>query len=95
MEYAAMLLLITGPTGKVGANLINRILSDPQYGAVRIRALCHNRSVPETERVEIVRGSIADREAVEAAIAGVTQCAPKARNTSGGRFHPGSCRLIW
>jgi ATP-dependent Clp protease adaptor protein ClpS len=24
-----------------------------------------------------------------------TQCAPKARNTSGGRFHPGSCRLIW
>jgi len=23
------------------------------------------------------------------------QCAPKARVTSGGRFHPESCRLIW
>ena len=23
------------------------------------------------------------------------QCAPKARITSGGRFHPESCRLIW
>jgi hypothetical protein len=23
------------------------------------------------------------------------RCAPKARITSGGRFHPESCRLIW
>jgi len=23
------------------------------------------------------------------------QCAPKARNTCGGGFHPDSCRLIW
>jgi hypothetical protein len=23
------------------------------------------------------------------------QCAPTARITSGGRFHPESCRLIW
>ena len=25
----------------------------------------------------------------------VSQCAPTARVASGGRFHPGSCRLIW
>jgi hypothetical protein len=28
-------------------------------------------------------------------LARISQCAPKARNTSGGRFHPESCRLIW
>jgi UDP-glucose 4-epimerase len=67
-----MLLLITGPTGKVGTTLINRILSTPQYDAVRIRALCHNRPVPEAERVEIVRGNIAERATVDAAMAGVT-----------------------
>jgi hypothetical protein len=27
--------------------------------------------------------------------AGFWLCAPKARITSGGRFHPDSCRLIW
>jgi len=25
----------------------------------------------------------------------IAQCAPKACNTSGGRYHPESCRLIW
>jgi hypothetical protein len=25
----------------------------------------------------------------------IWQCAPKARITNGGRFHPESCRLIW
>ena len=67
-----MLMLITGPTGKVGTNLITRILTAPQFEAVRIRALCHNRSVPETERLEVVRGSISDRDTVQAAMAGVT-----------------------
>jgi len=28
-------------------------------------------------------------------LARIIQCAPKARITSGGRFHPESCRLIW
>ena len=28
-------------------------------------------------------------------LARISQCAPKARITSGGRFHPESCRLIW
>ena len=29
------------------------------------------------------------------ALARISQCAPKARITSGGRYHPESCRLIW
>jgi UDP-glucose 4-epimerase len=67
-----MLLLVTGPTGKVGTHLIDRILSAPQYEAVRVRALCHSRELTETGRVEVVRGNIADRDTVDAAMAGVT-----------------------
>ena len=25
----------------------------------------------------------------------ISQCAPTGRFTSGGRFHPASCRLLW
>src|SRR6476646_4521451 len=67
-----MVLLVTGPTGKVGTHLINRILSAPQYKAVRVRALCHSRDLTETGRVEVVRGNITDRDTVDAAMAGVT-----------------------
>jgi UDP-glucose 4-epimerase len=37
-----------------------------------VRALCHNRSLPADERLEMVRGSISDREVVHKAIEGVT-----------------------
>jgi UDP-glucose 4-epimerase len=67
-----MLLLVTGPTGKVGSNLISRILSAPEFDGARIRALCHSREMLQTERVEILRGNISDRDAVYAAMAGVT-----------------------
>ena len=67
-----MRILVTGPTGKVGRRLIDRLLADPAWGHARIRALCHNRTLPESERVEVVRGSIADRETAERAIAGVS-----------------------
>jgi len=82
-----MLLLITGATGKVGTNLVKRILSDPEHAGTRIRALCHNRSMPASERVEIVRGDIADREAVYAAMTGLrmsftSRRAKKSRNSS-------------
>ncbi|MFZ3182030.1 MAG: hypothetical protein WA156_17925 [Methylocystis silviterrae] len=33
--------------------------------------------------------------AAKAFLAALIQCAPTARVTSGGRFHPESCRLIW
>ncbi|QFY63407.1 NAD(P)-dependent oxidoreductase (plasmid) [Rhizobium grahamii] len=67
-----MLILVTGATGKVGQHFIGRLLDDPRFSKARIRALCHNRLCPETERVEATRGSISDREAVTKALAGVT-----------------------
>ena len=66
------LILVTGATGKVGQHVIGRLLADPARGGWRVRALCHNRVVEETERVTVVRGSIADREVVRAALDGVT-----------------------
>lgn len=67
-----MKLLITGATGKVGGNLIARILSEPRLSHIHIRALCHNRMLAETDRLEVLRGTISDRACVEAAMAGVT-----------------------
>lgn len=67
-----MLILVTGATGKVGQHFISGVLNDPGFSQARIRALCHNRLRPETERVEVISGSIADRETVAKALAGVT-----------------------
>jgi len=67
-----MLILVTGATGKVGQHFIAGLLDDPRFSKARIRALCHNRLCPETDRVEAVRGSISDREVVTSALAGVT-----------------------
>ena len=67
-----MLLLVTGATGKVGQVLLERILTDPRWAETRIRAICHNRLLPPHARLESVRGSIADRATVEAAMSGVT-----------------------
>lgn len=67
-----MLLLVTGATGKVGAHLIADILQDPKWQGARIRALCHNRTPAPHDRVEVVHGNIAERDAVDRAMAGVT-----------------------
>jgi len=67
-----MLILVTGATGKVGRNLIGRLLEDPRFAGARVRALCHNRTYDAHDRVEIARGSIADRAVVEQALEGVT-----------------------
>jgi UDP-glucose 4-epimerase len=67
-----MQILVTGPTGKVGRHFIAGLLDDPRFSSTRIRALCHNRSCDETGRIEITRGSIADRDVVAKALAGVT-----------------------
>jgi nucleoside-diphosphate-sugar epimerase len=56
----------------VGRNLIARLLAEPRFATARIRALCHNRLVDETERVEVTKGSIADRAVAAAAIKGVS-----------------------
>ena len=67
-----MLILVTGASGKVGRSVIARLLDDARFSRARIRALCHNRVIEATDRIEVVRGSIADREVAEAAVAGAT-----------------------
>ena len=66
-----MRVLVTGATGKVGQAFLGRFLADSRWADVPVRALCHNRTVSDP-RVESVRGSIADREVVARAMAGVT-----------------------
>jgi nucleoside-diphosphate-sugar epimerase len=65
-------ILVTGATGKVGSTFIQRLLADPRFDSVVIRALCHNRTPAAHERIEIVRGSIEHREVVDAALADVS-----------------------
>jgi nucleoside-diphosphate-sugar epimerase len=65
-------ILVTGATGKVGSNFINRILQSNNYQDVVIRALCHQRQLQPGERLEVVSGNISDREVVRKAASGVT-----------------------
>lgn len=67
-----MQLLVTGATGKVGQAFVKRFLAEPRFAHARVVALCHNRSLPETERLRVVRGSISDPAVVAAALAGTT-----------------------
>jgi UDP-glucose 4-epimerase len=66
------LILVTGATGKVGRTFIDRLLADPRYAQFRVRALCHNRTLPPHPRIECVHGSIQDRGDVRRAIADAT-----------------------
>jgi len=66
------LVLVTGATGKVGRTFIERMLAEPRFERVRIRALCHNRMPAPHPRVETVRGSIQDREVVRRAVEGAS-----------------------
>ncbi len=65
-------VLVTGATGKVGQAFIARILRDARFGDVVVRALCHNRKLEPTDRLEVVTGSIEHREVAERAASGVT-----------------------
>jgi nucleoside-diphosphate-sugar epimerase len=67
-----MQLLVTGATGKVGRNLLDKLLREPRWREARVKALCHNRTIAETDRVEVVKGTIDDRGAVDRAMQGVT-----------------------
>jgi len=62
-------ILITGASGKVGSAFIAACRSRPE---IQLRALCHNRILQEDEQLEVVQGSMADREAVRRAVDGVT-----------------------
>ena len=65
-------ILVTGATGKVGRTFIGRLLSDPRFDGWTVRALCHNRPLEPTERIEVRIGSISDRVTVDQAMDGVT-----------------------
>ena len=67
-----MLALVTGATGKVGQAFLARLLDDERFAEARVRALCHNRTLPERDRLETIRGSIADPDLVSRAMEGVT-----------------------
>ena len=67
-------ILVTGATGKVGQAFIARLLAsnDVRFASSTIRALCHNRRLDAAPRLEVVSGSIDQRDVVEAAADGVT-----------------------
>ena len=67
-----MRLLVTGATGKVGQAFLARLLSEDRRAGATVRVLCHNRTVPASDRVEVIQGSIADREVVRLALRHVT-----------------------
>jgi nucleoside-diphosphate-sugar epimerase len=67
-----MRLLVTGATGKVGQAFLGRFLEEPKWVGASVVALCHNRTLPESDRLSVVRGSISEREVVAQAMDGVT-----------------------
>ncbi len=67
-----MKVLVTGATGKVGTQFLKRFFVEEKFASATARALCHNRLLEETERMEVISGSISDRELVSKAVEGVT-----------------------
>lgn len=65
-------ILVTGATGKVGQAFLRRFFEEPRFSAFTVRALVHNRTLPPRDRLEVVRGTIADRDNVRQALEGVT-----------------------
>ncbi|MEP7025212.1 MAG: NAD(P)-dependent oxidoreductase [Actinomycetota bacterium] len=67
-------ILVTGAAGKVGQAFIGRLLSsdDARLAGFTVRALCHNRILPGGPRLEVMTGSIEQRETADQAIDGVT-----------------------
>lgn len=67
-----MKVLITGATGKVGRNLIDRFLSEDSYQGSSVRAFCHNRLLNAQEGLEVVQGSLSVCDEVKKALRDVT-----------------------
>ena len=67
-----MKILLTGATGKVGTRFLQRFFEEERFSDGTVRALCHNRLLEETPRLEVISGSIADRELVGNAMKDVT-----------------------
>jgi len=65
-------ILVTGATGKVGQAFIALVLADANHRDTVVRALCHNRKLAASDRLEVFSGSIESRDSVAEAMAGVT-----------------------
>ena len=66
-----MKLLVTGATGKVGANFLPAFFAAEKFSDWSVRAICNNRIIDDP-KVEVVRCSLADTDAVRDAMVGVT-----------------------
>jgi nucleoside-diphosphate-sugar epimerase len=67
-----MKLLLTGATGKVGQAFLRRLLACGEFANWRVVAVCHNRRIETSDRVEVVDGSLANPAVIERAMAGAT-----------------------
>ena len=67
-----MRILVTGATGKVGQACIAEILESKDFENASIVALCHNRTLNPTDRIETIKGSIVDQKTVTEALKGIT-----------------------
>lgn len=67
-----MKVLITGATGKLGSHFLPAFLSVDRFSDCPVTALCNNRTLPPHDRVEVIHGSLSDRNIVERAMSGVT-----------------------
>src|SRR5262249_53203006 len=67
-------ILVTGAAGKVGQAFIGRLLAsaDSHLAGFTVRALCHNRVLQAGPRLEVITGSIDQRETAGRAVDGVT-----------------------
>lgn len=65
-------ILVTGAAGKVGQAFINRFLQEEQDTPTIVRALCHNRKLPERAGMEVVTGDMSVQADVQAAMEDVT-----------------------
>lgn len=67
-----MQLLVTGATGKVGQAFLGRFMADERWREARVVTLCNNRVVDESDRLEVVRGSINDPATIAKTMEGTT-----------------------
>jgi UDP-glucose 4-epimerase len=65
-------ILVTGATGKVGRHFIDRLLAEPRFDGTLLRAFCHHRTLSPGPRLEVVRGTMAERSVIHLALQDVT-----------------------